>query len=298
MSGGVTLVLGGGGFKGLAHIGVLSVLQEQGIPVERIVGSSVGSLIGGMFCALEDAARVEEIALGFVRSDAFELPKFSQTSEHATSASFMSRVVLGIKRQVAFERMFRRPSAFGATPLRFIVGSLLPHLQIEELSIPLGVCALDLGRGEEVLLSHGDLVSAVVASSAVPGFFPPVEREGSLLVDAGLVNNLPTRLARSLGAMRVVSVDLSSGLGAHRSDSVGMDVLFRVQDITTRLGNRRSADHADVVLCPELAGRNWLDASEPETLIAAGAEAARRALPEIELLLSARSGPAEPRAVG
>jgi NTE family protein len=295
---GITLVLGGGGFKGLAHVGVFEVFQEAGIPIDRVVGTSAGSLIGGMYCTFGDAVKVRETALAFVTSAAFQgqgLTDFTRRDGHSSALSLMGRLMSGIKRQMAFERMFRHSSAFGGAPLRMIVRHLLPRGRIEDLGVPLGICALNLHRGEEVLLTEGDLLSAVVASSAVPGFFPPVERNGQLLCDAGLVNNLPTRLARSLGAVRVVAVDLSASIEPCSERAVGMEVLFRAQDISTRIGNRRWADHADVVLYPQLASRSWLDANEPEEMMAAGAEAARANLDAVRSLLLSSHGVAAPR---
>src|SRR5262249_44794256 len=147
----------------------------------------------------------------------------------------MSRLMHGIRRQVMLERIFRRSSAFGSTALRFIAKSMVPHVDIADLRVPLGVCVLDLLRGEDLLLTAGDLRTAVSASSAVRGFSPPIEWGDTLLCDAGLVNNLPADIARSQGARHIVAVDLSDGLPPCRTDAVGMELLLRVQEITTRL---------------------------------------------------------------
>ncbi len=293
---GVTLVLGGGGFKGLAHIGVLQVLQQAGIPVERVVGTSAGALIGGMYCALGSVEAVAERAVSFTGSGEFlrHLPSLSRVNGDRPGSGLVGRLLSGIRRQVAFERMFRRPSAFGGAPLRHIVRSLVPMAQMEDLAIPLAICALNLVNGEEVVITSGDLVSAVVGSSAVPGFFPPTSRDGALLCDAGLVDNLPTRPARSLGATRVVAVDLSAGLAPSADGQVGLDVLFRSQDIATRLSNRRRSDFADVVLSPDLSHRSWLDAGNPVEVVAAGAAATEAALPSIVALLDERRGAPAP----
>jgi len=287
---GVNLVLGGGGFKGLAHVGVFLALEERGVPVRSIVGTSAGALMGSAFAHLQSATAVQELVLGFVNSDTFQrkgFVGFSSTSQSTNGvAKFMSRVVSGIKRQVALERMFRRSSAFGGAALRFVVRGIVPNVGVETLGMPLAIAALDLIKGEEVLITDGPLCSAVCASSSVPGFFPPVERQGRLLVDAGIVNNLPTRLARSLGAQRIVAVDLSSGLSDVAQTEVGMDVLLRAQDISTRIANRQKADHADVVLCPDMRGRNWLDPSDPIGVIQTGYDAAMKGMAEIESLMA------------
>jgi NTE family protein len=287
---GVNLVLGGGGFKGLAHVGVFLALEEQGIPVRSIVGTSAGALMGAAFAHLQSATAVRDLVLGFVGSDDFQRKGFVGFSTNNPSSngvtSFMSRVLSGIKRQVALERMFRRSSAFGGAALRFVVRAMVPNVGVETLGMPLAIAALDLVKGEEVLITEGPLCSAVCASSSVPGFFPPVERQGRVLVDAGIVNNLPTRLARSLGAQRIVAVDLSAGLSELNRGEAGMDVLLRAQDISTRIANRQKADYADVVLAPNMQGRNWLDPSDPLGVIQTGYVAAMKRMNEIESLMA------------
>jgi len=285
MNTGVTLVLGGGGFKGMAHIGVLRELQAQGIPIERVVGSSVGALIGASYCYLGDAEAMNEMMQEFLASEGFRSHTLTGFRRRGGRVPLLRRMMGGIKRQVALERMFRRSSAFGGSALRFIVRSLVAKADISELRKPLAVCVLDLDSGEDLLLTSGPLCHAVVASASVPGFFPPVDWEGRQLCDAGIVNNLPTRLARETGANLVVAVNLSSELGPNKRDAAGMEVLLRAQEASTRLANTRWARDADVVVTPGLGGRHWLDTSNLEDVIAAGAEAARIAVPAIGDLL-------------
>ncbi len=286
---GVTLVLGGGGFKGMAHVGVMLALEEEGIPVRSIIGTSAGALMGSAYAHLMSAEALRELVTGFVTSDEFQRKGFVGFKGRSRGTNgvggLMSRVLSGIKRQVALERMFRRSSAFGGAALRYVVRGLVPNVHIEELGLPMAIAALDIERGEVALLTEGPLPSAVCASSSVPGFFPPVEREGRTLVDAGIVDNLPTRLARSLGAMRLVAVDLSSGLADLAPGEVGMSLLLRAQEISTRIANRARGDFADVVLKPDLRGRSWLDPSEPAEVIAAGYAAAREGMADIHALL-------------
>jgi NTE family protein len=288
---GITLVLGGGGFKGMAHLGVLRVFEEQRIPIERVIGSSAGALIGASYCHLQDADATIALVMRFLEAEGLRgrglptfrsLPSFTRRSGRVP---LVRRLMANIRRQVALERMFRRSSAFGGSALRFVVRSLVPKIDISDLTIPLGICVLDLHRGEELLLTSGPLTTAITASGAVPGFFPPVEWEGTLLCDAGIVNNLPTRLAREMGAGHVVAVDLSSGIAACRPDAPGMELLLRAQDISTRLANRRWAGDADVLIAPELGDRHWLDTTRLEDVVEAGARAARDAMPRIAKLL-------------
>ncbi len=291
---GITLVLGGGGFKGLAHLGALTVLEDAGIPIERVIGTSAGSLIGTAYCSRASASDTHHAVMAFVQSDEFGKHSFAGlpggTAADA-STGWMGRVLSGLKRQVAMERMFRRSSAFGGTALRFIARSLIPKGNIEDLAVACGVSVLNLSTGQVELIQRGHANSAVVASSSVPGYFPPVEREGVVLCDPGVVDNLPTGLARAIGARNVVAVDLSADLPGDTGVGplMGIEALFRAQDITTCLGNRRAAQAADVIVRPRLGARNWLDPTDPVSIVTAGEEAMQRALPTIRRMLSEAS---------
>ena len=282
---GLTLVLGGGGFKGMAHLGVLHVIEQAGLRVERVVGTSVGALIGGAYCALGSAAATTGVVEAFLASEGFRSQSLVGFRRREGRVPLMRRLLGGIRRQVALERIFRRNSALGGRALRLIVRGVVPSADVAQLQKPLAVCALDLERGEPVLITRGNLRAAVTGSSAVPGFFPPVEWNGSLICDAGIVDNLPATAARSLGTGPVVAVDLSDGLVPLRPDASGMELLLRAQEISTRLANLRRGQDADLVLRPDLGQRQWLDTTHLVTVVEAGAVCTRAALPALRALL-------------
>ena len=280
----ITLVLGGGGVRGLAHLGVLKVLEEEDIPIERIVGTSAGAIIGAMYARRPAAEPLIERVLEFLSSSAFRRLnlKFDLDSrERGEKPSILDRVLHGLKRQLAMELLFRRPAIFSSDILRRLVGGLVGDGHVEESVLPLHITALDLVTGERAVLSSGDLRSAVVASSSVPGFFPPIEREGRLLTDAGLVENMGVDAARELGADRIVAVSLNSVIEPISEFPTGIDVIFRNEEIGTKLSNDRCKLLADIVLEPNVEGRYWLDFRAPEDVIEAGAEATRRKVREL-----------------
>ncbi len=283
---GITLVLGGGGFKGMAHVGVLRALQAAGISVDRVLGTSAGALIASSYCYFGDAERTSALVSNFLASEGFRNNALGSFRRRTVHLPLMRRLAASIRRQVALERMFRRSSAFGGGALRFIVRSLVPKVALEDLRIPLEICALDLAAGDVVYLRTGDLCTAVTASSAVPGFFPPVEIGDGLYCDAGLIDNLPVRAARRHGGV-VVAVDLSADLFPLRDGASGMELLLRVQEASTRLENREQAGLADIVLTPPLGGRHWLDTTDLDLVVAAGEAAVLEVLPKLRALLSA-----------
>ncbi len=277
----VMIVLGGGGVRGLAHLGVLQVLEEAEIPIDGIVGTSAGSIIGAMYARDPNAKAVTAKVIEFLESSAFRRLnlrfEFESRSAREAKPSFVERLLNGLRKQLAMELLFRRPAIFTAEILDRLVGGLVGDGRIEDSLIPLCITAMDLIEGEEQLLQTGDIRSAIVASSAVPGFFPPVKRNGRLLTDAGLINNMPVDGARRLGAECVIAVSLNNQIDEISEFPTGIDVIFRNEEIGTKLINDRKKKEADVVIEPDLEGRYWLDFRESDRVVRAG-EAATRAV--------------------
>ncbi|UCC76288.1 MAG: patatin-like phospholipase family protein, partial [Anaerolineales bacterium] len=212
----VGVVLSGGGVLGAAHIGVLEVLEEHAIRPFCVTGTSAGSAVGVVYCAGLGLERIKELAL------AMRWPK-------------VGRVVLP------------RRGLLDGSRLEDYVVDLIGDRTFDELRIPLAVAAADILTEELVVLSEGRVAPAVRASCAVPGVFTPVEYEGRLLVDGGIINNLPVAAARELGAEYVIAVDLYSPMAAARqapSTLLGMWLLLL--GILVR-NTHREAALADVV---------------------------------------------------
>lgn len=180
-SSGVGLAFASGGPRGAAHVGVLKVLEREGIQVSAISGSSAGALVGGAYAAGVPLARIEREWLDT------DLPKVAR----------------------AFLPTFPRAGlSSGREAVRYI-RTLVGEVRIEELPIPFAAVATDLDTGEAVVLREGPLVQAIRASGSVPGLFQPVRWQGRLLVDGGLVAPIPVKACRDLGAAIVVAVDIT-----------------------------------------------------------------------------------------
>jgi NTE family protein len=276
---GYTVVLGGGGVRGLAHLGVLRVLEERGIRVEAIVGASAGAIVGAMYALEPDARAITAQVLEFLSSSGFRRLKLRFDLDKrgdSQRVGFLERILHGMKRQLAMELLFRRPSIFKSEMLQILVRSLLGERDFAAARIPFHVIALDLREGVQVRLSDGPLIPAVVASSSVPGFFPPVEIASRLLCDVGTINNIPIDEARALGPRPVLAVSLNNQVPLAAALPSGIDVIFRTEEIGTKLFNDVRKREADLVIEPDLGGRFWLDFQDPEKVVAAGEAAARR----------------------
>ncbi len=252
----IGLALGGGFARGMAHIGVLKVLEEEGIPVRLVTGTSVGALIGAAYCSglpLEDLEKVAH-SCRFTTFARWTVSRYGFASNDRM-VSFLTRV-LKVK-------------------------------TFEELRIPLGVTATNFNTGEGVVFHSGSIIDPVRASCAYPGMFLPVEIRGRWLVDGMLSYPVPAAPLREMGADRVVAVHLKgqwskNGAPRHLFDVIGQSFAI-AQDQMSHLW--RGA--ADVIVEPDVAGFAYDDFKRAGELIRAGEVAMRQALPEVRKWLDA-----------
>jgi NTE family protein len=253
----VALVLGGGGARGFAHVGVIRVLEEAGVPIELIVGTSVGSLVGALYSGWTDGPELERLARDLDRRDFFD---FSLAPAlFGTGLASGDRLERFVRERVAVQR-------------------------IEQLRLPYAAVATDLATGEAVVLRAGDVGPAVRASCAIPGVFEPVELDGRLLVDGGVARNLPVRIARDLGADVVIAVDVTAIADRERPANF-VEVILRAVNLVMHAEVERARLEADVLLAPAVGGVGFIDFDRKDEAIAAGSAAARAALPRIREVL-------------
>ncbi len=280
----VVLALGGGGSRGLAHLGVLQVLEEEGIPIHGIVGTSVGAIVGAGYSMRPDSKFLIRWTLEYLRSDRFQNDHFKRMMFGANEVeqNFLQALFTGIRRSLSFTGLIRRPSILSGDKLRQVIEEFVEDVGFEDTTIPFAVPALDLKTPIEVLLTEGRLRDAVVASCSIPGFFPPVELDDLLLCDVGVVGSIPVEAAQQFvpGAM-VVAVDLSSTLGPIESVPRGWDSIMRVENFAAKKLNAYELEKADVVIRPEIGQKFWSDFSELQHMVDCGREAASNAVGDI-----------------
>jgi NTE family protein len=250
------LALGGGAARGFAHVGVIQVLEQNGIRPDLVVGTSAGSLVAALYASGMNAAALERAALSM---------------EEATltdwTLPFSGR---GVLRGEALARYVRQA-----------VGGRV----IEQMPLPLGILATDLGNGQGTVFRRGDTALAVRASSAVPGVFTPVSIAGRDYVDGGLVAPVPVSQARAMGAEVVLAVDISAD--PEGNDAGGLlKALLQTTAIMGQSINRHELRGADVVLRPALTGVGSADFSSRQRSIAAGRAAMQAALPRLKAELA------------
>jgi NTE family protein len=261
----IGVALGGGFARGIAHVGVLKVLEEEGIPIRVVAGTSVGALIGAVYCSGVSLSELEDVAHN-VRFTTFARWTLSR-------CGFASN-----DRMVAFLTRTLKVKTF------------------EELRIPLGVTATDFNTGEGVVFHSGSIIDPVRASCAYPGMFLPVEIRGRYLVDGMLSHPVPTRPLREMGADRVLAVHLKGTWakgGAPRNlfDVIGQSFAI-AQDAMSCLWR----EAADLVIEPDVAGFAYDDFKRADSLIKAGEAAMRKAMPEVRKWLALPEATVEPQA--
>ena len=195
---GVTLALGGGGARGAAHLGVIEAIERAQFPIERIVGTSIGSIMGAAYAAQPEIEVVERRMLDYVLSSEFQKHQAVLFGTHSSDAaepggmfSWYDRVKQYLRANRIFHRVITQPSMLPGVVLQDVVNHLIPEMDLADTRVPLSIVSVDLCSGHRVVLEKGPLRRAVQASSALPGIFPPVEWDGMLLCDIGVLNSLP-----------------------------------------------------------------------------------------------------------
>jgi NTE family protein len=251
------LALSGGAARGIAHIGVLKVFDEEGIHVDCVAGTSAGALVGGALASGMPFEEIEKIGRSLRWRD------FGRVT--------LSR--LGVQSNALMEDYIR---------------AHFPATRFEEMPTPFAAVATDLHTGAAVVMrDEGDVAFAIRASCAVPGWYVPVtDSEGRQLVDGGLVANLPVSVVRSLGAEVVVAVDVNSeGAKFLGSPASVVGVLLQSMVVVQRVAVEHQRQLADVVISPSVGHLRWDEMTRSEEFIKAGVEAARAAIPAIKELL-------------
>lgn len=254
----VALVFSGGGAKGIAHVGVLRVLEEIQVPVDMIVGTSAGSAVGALYASGMSVASIEDrfINLDWLssfRDDPGRLYKPVRRKQH----DWRFPVTPGIG--VNAEGLQLGGGIVAGQNLGFILNELTRDAALvndfDQLPIPFRAVATDLETGDAVVIGSGNLSEAIRASMSVPGVYAPVSRDGKLLIDGGVANNLPVSVAREMGADIVIAVDITDPL-MDKEDL--RDAFTVIEQLTTLLTRRNTElqldllDNQDLLIRPDL----------------------------------------------
>ena len=281
------LVLGGGAARGLAHIGVLKVLEEEKFPIHLIVGTSIGALIGALYALNPNAKELEKRLLEYIESEPFKKLRmnfFQQETEKREKPRrrFLFPIPSLLERGIFIGRSLTRLSFVSPEVIQENSRYLFGGSRLEESRIPIYITTTDLASGMERILSRGLMRDAVAASCAIPSISPPVYIEGSPMVDGGCISLVPISAARRLGARMVIASNVgSSKLNPNYHLRHSLDVAARAYEITLFFLRRLQICEADVLISPKVSDINWADFSKAKDYILKGEQAARYALKAI-----------------
>ncbi len=251
------LALGGGAFRGVAHIGVLQVFEENGIKPGHISGTSIGSLIATLH--------------------AFEIP---------------AQKMLEIAREITWMSI----SHFTLSKMGLLtndeIGDIIENLlgkdrKIEDAPVPLSIVATDIEKGTKVVFEKGSIIDAVLASTCIPGIFIPIEIDDRMLVDGGLVENVPVTPLQNKGLDMIIAVNLDSRRSYSRPDDI-IDIIISALDIAIEVHSHSIVKFADLIIEPDVGNYSRFDSKKVDKFYDQGYQAAQKAMPEIQKILKKR----------
>lgn len=282
----IGLALSGGGARGLAQIGVLKVLEEENISIDYIAGTSIGSIIGGLYAAGYSASEIEKMILQTKWDDIFD------------ETICRENYYIGEKRWKPLANYYfvvddnfvpRLPQAFltGEDLISKLFSFTYPVAHIRDFDkfpIPFRCVSTDILNGKEKIFSEGSLHETMRASMSFPSIFQPMRLEGNLYIDGGIVNNLPVQILKEMGADFIIAVQTNSGLKSEENLQDLIDVLEQTINLGVTENVNESIRHCDLLIKPELNDISLLDFRKKKEIIARGEEAARKKLNQLKLL--------------
>ncbi|MEZ9762937.1 patatin-like phospholipase family protein [Vibrio splendidus] len=286
----VAVVLAGGGAKGAAHIGVLKALEEMQIPVDYITGTSMGSYVGGLYATGMSADEIESFIYTVDWNRGYR-DRVNRSDRRVRDKEYEDRYQLNTDLGLGWgEIKARKGVVQGQNMLRILretTGNLSPFDSFDHLAIPYRSVATDIIKLEEVVIDHGHLVDAMMASMSVPGALPPYEVDGRMLVDGGVTNNMPVDVARAMGADIVIAVDISSNYKDKEDFTTFLSAADQLSNYLVRRSTQEQAETLtddDVFLRPDVGQMDTTEFDKMPGAYQAGYDAAREYSSELSKL--------------
>lgn len=281
------LALGGGGARGLAHIGVLKVLDEENIKIHSITGCSMGALVGGLYAYYGNAKEVEDFIYNAIKHPKFiELgtDKLKENNKKPDK-NYFEQFYDYIGTRIQALKTLNHLSYFDEE-LSNEIYQMIPDTPIENLKIKYSAIATDLLSGEEINFTKGSLRQVIKASSAIPGIFPPVRLDNYLLIDGSSSESLPAGKLREIGADKILGVDVTHCIKTIDPPQNILEIIYRAEDITSFKLSLLRLNEVDLVIRPQVRHLDWSDFDMTSEIISAGEQAAKKNINEIKKLIS------------
>ena len=256
----IILVLGGGGARGFAHIGVLKVLREANVPIDMVIGTSIGALVGSLYCSGVELEEIEKIA---------EHIKWNDIS-NLSSVSLLKMLIS--EKLLSTQKMER------------YINQMIGNKYFFQLNIPFVCVATDMTTGEKIIFKEGKVAMAARASATIPGLFEPVQYRQRFLVDGGLVENIPVSVAKLFNPDIIITVAVSADITKNSFDNVFFS-LFQAIYIQGQQSDRINLNMSDVIIAPKVDNISAIELNKAEECIDAGFIAGKQSIEKIKKII-------------
>ena len=270
----IGLVLSGGGAKGFAHIGVLKVLEEAGIKIDYIGGTSMGAVVGGLYASGYNAAQIDSIfqATDFTKLINDFVPRSSKNFYERRNEELYAIVLPFNKMKIGIPEALSK-GLYNYNLLSRITRNVRHIKDFNKLPIPFLCIGTNIETGKEVLLNKGNLAQAMIASSAFPSLFSPVEIDGEILVDGGVVNNYPIEEVRKLGADIIIGVDVQHDLLDRTQLKDATKILIQITNLHSTERMKKNVSNTDIYIRPDITQYSVISFEKGKEIITKGEEA-------------------------
>lgn len=269
------LALGGGGARALAHIGVYKVLKENNIKIKAVAGTSMGALIGALISMKKEPEKIYCLFEKFLKERSYifsGLPKLIKY-QAKTPLSVLTR---NIKQRILLNLSINTVGLFSSERIKYVIEKFIEEKNIEELPIPFLSTATDLLTGKLYYFREGSLITSLVCSASIPGFFKPYPYEGKLLVDGGLIEEVPAPSARKYFGEPVLAIDVSQALAQMTGKENLVDLTYRFLNISLKSLRENILKNENYVIKVDFKDCEWYEFEKLDLLIKAGELAAHK----------------------
>jgi NTE family protein len=289
---GVTLCLGAGAARGFAHIGVLRALHKENIPIDQVIGVSIGSLVGSIYCMSQDPEFVKKRLHEFTESEVFLdslLGSWSKVADDKPSG-LLDKINRAYSRTGMISRIALTQGIINIQEMTEIFYPFIAPLKLETLRKPFAAVAVDIMSGNSVIFTHGDLRKVVMASSSIPLVFPPITIGERLFSDGSILDKLGLDAAITLGLNRIIAVDISDSEWVKKEPGNALDLMIRTEEIAAKYRKEKQLNNALITIKPVVGHMHWADYSKAEELVQSGYEITMSMMKEIKDSLKISSG--------
>ena len=278
----IALSLGGGGVRSLAHIGVLRVIEKEGIPIDYLCGTSMGAVLGAHYALYKNVDELEKVALKIVNEKQIrDLEMLARKSEPEEKKALIEKLSLFVKDLFLWNLSAIKKSALETEKIEPYIKQVVGEHRFEDTKIPFACWLTDLSTGEEFIVDKGPMAHILAGSCAIPGIFTPVEFQNRLFIDGGIVSPVSANVGRKMGADFVIICDVDSGNPSSNFEN-GMNIMFQADYIRSQELTKLKNQTADFVIHPAVKSISWASFSMAKECIKKGEEKAQALVDDLK----------------